>query len=223
MRIAPTLLIVGLSAVFGSALAFGAVASSNGSTPGAAPTPRSDGVILEDRPITTRLASLGRGELGARPPAELASMLSEIADPPANVDDGLGPGTPRTADARRLLSAVGTTDLVLWAVPTDRDRVCVILWPIGGTCYSALVQDAALAWSFHELHAADGSLEHAWLVGVAGDEVSRVEIRLPRGLEDATLSNNAVFFDAPPGVADTDLLAARITFGDGSVVEQTLQ
>lgn len=118
-----------------------------------------------------------------------------------------GPGAPLTARATALLSGVGRARDTITAFPTSRGLVCFEI-KAAGTCGS--LDGAGITW------AVLSTPGNSRIFGVASDGVTRVQLEIEGVLRDATLRDNAYFYQLAPELDDLAIEHIVVTWTDGS-------
>jgi hypothetical protein len=142
-------------------------------------------------------------------PAAVATMFSQFEPPDSSgVQESLRPGAPAPGTGHRLLAAaVGSGRANLYAVTTDKGRVCFLLMtgPYGG-CITTFGGDSPVP-----VMVAD---EPAQVFGLAPDTAASIEVLEGGIAHRAQLENNAYFYESDAG--GTYPQTVVVTYRDGS-------
>jgi hypothetical protein len=170
------------------------------------------------------LAGIGRGSAPRPPAAALNDPSGTLAVTPSDALDlasavnrwndeaarfhGPGPGTPLAAQARNLLTGVGSAGDTLTAFPTSHGLVCFEI-KSAGTCGS-LNSPSGVTWAILSTRG------NSRVFGVASDAVARVQVDVNGVLRDATLRNNAYDYQLASHLDDRAVRGLLVSWTDGS-------
>jgi hypothetical protein len=110
------------------------------------------------------------------------------------------------AGLRELRSGLGATGAAVYAYRSSSGSPCFVLTGYGGAC----AQDPrdgtpGLHWTIGGGHDAAPSV----LVGIAGDDVSRVELRVDGAAVPVSLSDNVVFAEFPASAKQATIVVVH--------------
>lgn len=131
-----------------------------------------------------------RSSADAVPAADVAKEAALGVDD-INVPGDQRPGTPNNNRSHLLLDHVGISDAAVYAVPTDKGRVCFIFTAGAEGCVAAFTDQVPTAYV----------LLPPDIVGLVPDSVTRVTVRVNGSEQDATLRNGAFFYELQPNAA----------------------
>ena len=147
-----------------------------------------------------------------RPPASVPKEVRDFVDHTARMTQT----DPSVALARLrvLRSGLGTTEASVYAYRSSRGSPCFILTGYGGAC----AQDPrdgmpGLHWTIGGGH--DGV--PSAIAGIAGDDVTRVELRVDGTAIPVSLENNAVFAEFPASASRATIVVVH----DGGAESRT--
>lgn len=168
--------------------------------------------------IAHRLVT-GLGDIWSSPapppknPAGVEAFAQDVPNrPPGVTYQG---GTPLPADARDLLSGLGTGgDETITAFPTTSGEVCYSLSDGGGSCANLETWPwQTVAFAFSIFSSRDGGTR---VYGVAADKVTSISVEIAGVEHPAILKNNALFYQLPASIQESDIQQITATWNDGS-------
>lgn len=190
-------LAVGLVAA-GSILASGAIG-------GHAVTPEKEIAVpaLQNMAVFAR-AYATRDDAIASNIQEVAPLLEQGGP---NVPSDWLPGAAQGNRARALLNTRGR---VVFAFPTSKGRVCSGLSGFGAGCLAGFTADHPVSLTYGDPAAGEPGI--IW--GMAPDSVKRVQVIVGGVPEDATMGENAYFYQGT--ASSREFAGLVVTFKDGS-------
>ncbi len=166
--------------------------------------------------LAKRVAT-GLGSLWSSPapptkhPADVQNMAHSVTiEPPGVTYKG---GKPLTGKARDLLSGLGTAGDTITAYPTSSGAVCYMIEGAGSCANLAKWPWNTVGFTFSIFSTRDGGTR---VFGIAADKVTSVSVEVAGVEQPAILENNAVYYQLPPGVHDSDIQQVTATWSDGS-------
>jgi hypothetical protein len=163
-----------------------------------------------------RLVS-GLGALWSSPaqptkyPADVQDMAhSATIEPPGVTYKG---GKPLTGKARDLLTGLGTAGDTITAYPTSSGAVCYMIEGAGSCANLAKWPWNTVGFTFSIFSTRDGGTR---VFGIAADKVTSVSVEVAGVEQLAVLQNNALYYQLPPSVHDSDIQQVTATWSDGS-------
>jgi hypothetical protein len=139
-----------------------------------------------------------------RPPASVPKEVRSFVDHTARMTQT----DPSVALARlrELRSGLGTTKASLYAYRSSRGSPCFVVTGYGGAC----AQDPragmpGLHWTIGGGHDGVPSI----LAGIAGDDVTRVELRIDGAAVPVSLEDNAVFAEFPASAGEATIVVVH--------------
>lgn len=200
-------------------------------TSGLAGTERDHGV--EASPVggsaAVELAALAASSVEA-PPATArlrgdSKTIAEIAQLLTSGDTGVPsewlPGDARLERGRLLLSNVGTTGRDVYAFPTTRGRVCVVVSAFSAGCVHAFTREHPVDVSVGDPDQA-GIGESVIVAGIAPNEVVKVVVLADDGAHRAQVRNNAFFYQLADNAVTVGAVNGLVVgFRDGTSTTMT--
>ncbi len=166
--------------------------------------------------LANRIAT-GLGTLWSSPapptkyPADVQNMAqSATIEPPGVTYKG---GKPLTGKARDLLSGLGTAGDTITAYPTSSGAVCYMIQGAGSCTNLAKWPWNTVGFTFSIFSTRDGGTR---VFGIASDKVTSVSVEVAGVEQPAILENNALYYQLPPGVHDSDIQQVTASWSNGS-------
>lgn len=145
-------------------------------------------------------------------PADVENMAeSARIEPPGVTYRG---GKVLTGKARDLLSGLGTAGDTITAYPTSSGAVCYMIEGAGSCTNLAKWPWNTVGFTFSIFSTRDGGTR---VFGIATDQVTSVTVEIAGVEQPAVLEHNALYYQLPPGVHDSDIQQVTATWDDGSV------
>lgn len=133
------------------------------------------------------------------------------------VPEELSPGALRLGQGRRLLVGVGSRERTLYAWPTTKGAVCVLVAGEVGTCDDRVTEKVPVVAVQGDPDAL-GSGQPGLVAGLVTDDVVRVDVRVGGVVSRARLANNGFLYE----LGTQDRLADAIVAGYRDGVTRTL-
>jgi len=160
----------------------------------------------------------GLGSLWSSPapptkhPADVQSMAASAANEPPGVT--YRGGRPLTGKARDLLSGLGTAGDTITAYPTTSGAVCYMIEGAGSCANLETWPWSTAGFTFSIFSTRDGGTR---VFGIAADKVASVSVLIADEDHAMILQNNALYYQLPPSLHESDIQQVVATWKDGSV------
>jgi hypothetical protein len=170
------------------------------------------GASLGDR----LLSGLGDWWSTTAPPTKSPDEVKSFTD-----DWNTGPtgshnpaGSPRTGDARDLLSGLGPAEDTITAFPTTNGAVCYMIQGAGSCTNLEKWPWNTVGFTFGIFSTRDGGTR---IYGITSTKVTSVSVNVAGVEQPAILGNHAFYYHLPPGIHESDVQQVTATWNDGSV------
>jgi hypothetical protein len=152
------------------------------------------------------------------PPADPASVQN-LADAVSrwnseSTDPGNALGAPLVADARDLISGVGSAHDTVAAFPSANGGVCYEVLAAGSCGRFDQWPWSSVGFTFSILDTRGGGTR---VYGVVSDSVQKIDVEIAGVAHPAIVSNNAFYYQLPPGFSSDDVQSIIAAWKDGSV------
>jgi hypothetical protein len=167
--------------------------------------------------LAHRLAT-GLGDIWSSPgpppedPAEVQAFAQDVPRvPPGVAYEG---GAPLPGEARDLATGLGTVGDTITAFPTTSGAVCYMIDGAGSCDNLEKWPWNTVGFAFSIFSTRDGGTR---IFGIAADRVAAVSVEIEGVEHPAILENDALYYQLPPGVHESDVEQVVATWRDGSV------
>lgn len=154
----------------------------------------------------------------AAPPADPASVQN-LADAVSrwnaeSTDPANAMGAPLVADARDLISGVGSAHDTVTAFPSANGGVCYEVLAAGSCGRFDRWPWSSVGFTFTILYTRSAGTR---VYGIISDSVQKIDVEIAGVAHPAIVSNNAFYYQLPTGLSSDDVQRVVATWKDGSV------